>query len=245
MRPEPSHEAYLQAVGREVRRLSDVAAGRLEARVPSCPEWAVGDLVEHLGLVFGFWSAQVTAADPQERRDPAQATPERDHLPAWLEERADDLVDRLRAAGGEAPCWNWSGRDLSSGWVGRRMALEAAVHRYDGELAAGDPTPVDSVLAVDGLDERIHVHLAVDVRDAPEATLGGSLCLSCSDAACAFVVEVGKGRLHVRDGAGPATAFIRGTASDLFLFSWNRVPLGALDVTGDRSVAAAWATLPV
>lgn len=125
------------------------------------------------------------------------------------------------------------------------MALETAVHCYDGEVTAGDPKPVATALAIDGLDERINVHLATDVPEEPGAALGGSLCLACSDADCAFVVEVGHGRLHVHEGAGPASAFVRGPASDIFLFSWNRVPLECLDVTGDRDVAAAWASLPV
>ena len=40
------------------------------------------------------------------------------------------------------------------------MALEAAVHRYDAELAHRDPTPVADDLAVDGIDEVLRVMLA-------------------------------------------------------------------------------------
>jgi uncharacterized protein (TIGR03083 family) len=245
MRADIPQEKYLEAVEAGARRLVDVAAGRLGAGVPSCPDWTVTDLVDHLGNVYTFFTAQVVAADCDERHEPVRTAPGPDHLLAWFEAKADELVGCLRSAGTESPCWNWSGHDLTTAWVGRRMALETVVHRYDGELVAGDPTPVAVELAVDGLDERINVHLRADVPDEPDATLGGSLCLSCSDADAAFVVEVGRGRLHVHEGAGPASAFVRGSASDLFLFSWNRVPLAALDVTGDRDVAAAWTSLPV
>lgn len=242
----PSFDERLDAVEKEADRLAEVAQSRFLAPVPSCPEWLVRDLLDHLSGVLGFWTVQVAAADPDKRHEFDQGEDlAGQQLIDDLLARARDLNGALRHAGPESPCWNWSGRDLSANWVARRMSLEIAVHRYDGELSAGETTEVPLPLAVDGLAERIYVHLSNDVADEPEATLGGSLCLACTDADAAFVVEVARGRLHVRDTAGPASAFVRAPASDLFLFSWNRLPLERLSVTGDREVAAAWASLPV
>ena len=244
--PPPTFDERLEAIEQEAGRLAEVALSRLLAPVPSCPEWRVRDLLDHMSEVLGFWTAQVAAADPDERHEFDQGEDlEGEELVDDLLGRARDLTGALRDAGSSMPCWNWSGRDLDTGWVARRMSLETAVHRYDGELSGGETTEVAVPLSVDGLDERIYVHLASDVPDAPDAALGGSLCLACSDTDAAFVVEVAHGRLQVRNTAGPASAFVRAPASELFLFSWNRVPLDNLSVTGDRDVAGAWVSLPV
>lgn len=239
-------EEHRVAIERESARLGTVLDAGLDLRVASCPQWVVRDLADHVVSVLGFWRTQLAAADPTSRTavggpagigegDPAER----------LHEESEGLVGLLADVGPDSPCWNWAETDLRSSWVARRMALELAVHRYDGELAAGEPTPVEVALAADGLDERIKVHLALDVTDAPEATLGGSLCLDATDCDVAFVVEVGGGRLHVREGTGPASAYCSGTASDLFLFSWNRVAPDRLALTGDEAVVGAWRRLPV
>jgi uncharacterized protein (TIGR03083 family) len=239
-------DGYTAAIESGAARLASAVSDVLAEPVPSCPEWVGRDLVEHVGGVFAFWREQVLAADPSARHETADRTiPDGASPTEWLESVAASLVSVIEQAGADSPCWNWAGEDLDSGWVARRMALETAVHRYDAELTARDPTPVRSDLAVDGIDERLMVHLRADVPENPSATLGGSLCLACSDADAAWVVEVGQGQLHVRGGRGPASAYVRGNASDLFLFSWNRVGLGQLDLTGDKEVASAWATLPV
>jgi uncharacterized protein (TIGR03083 family) len=218
-------DEYTGAIEEETARLAAVVGDVLTETVPSCPEWTGYDLVEHLSEVFRFFREQLIAADPSTRRDidrqgiPAGASPTH-----WLESMASSLVSAVEQAGPDAPCWNWSGEDLHAGWVARRMALETAVHRFDAELTALEPTPVQRDLAVDGVDERLMVHLRSDLPDHPSATLGGSLCLACSDADAAWVVEVAQGQLHVRGGRGPASAYVRASASDLFLFSWNRVP---------------------
>ena len=92
------------------------------------------------------------------------------------------------------------------------MALESAVHRYDAELAAESPTSIASDLAVDGIDEFLTVHLTTNLPEYPEATLGGPLCLACSDTDDAWTVEIGAGKFRVRGGRGPAAAYLSGTA---------------------------------
>lgn len=242
----PSFEDHLAAIEIETERLGSVVAPYPDAPVPSCPEWEASDLLEHVGKVFSFWAHQLEAGDTEARHDPPVGGPPADEsLVEWLDERASVLIGRLNELGPDEPCWNWSGVALDSGWVARRMALEIAIHRYDGELAAGEPMPIPPELAADGLDERLEVHLRTDIGEDPDASLGGPICLSSTDVEAAWVVEVGNGRLRVRQRAGPASVVVRGTASDLFLFSWNRIGYDALDLTGDEAVAKRWSTLPV
>jgi uncharacterized protein (TIGR03083 family) len=244
--PELSFSEYFTAITEGCERLNDVTQGDLAKRVPSCPDWTVTDLLEHVNGVLEFWATQVTAHDATGPTEPErEATPSPDQLGDRIEERAAELVSALFDAGADGPCWNWSGFDMDAAWVARRMALEVAIHRYDGELAAGTPTPIETYLAVDGIAERIYVHLASDVPEEPEATLGGSICLVCTDADAAWVVEVGGGQLRAKNYQGPASAVLRGRASELFLFTWNRIGSERLEVTGDRAVVAAWASLPV
>jgi uncharacterized protein (TIGR03083 family) len=163
----------------------------------------------------------------------------------WFEATCSDLQGALGDRDPEEPCWNWSGAELTAGWVCRRMALETAVHRYDTELSVGSPTPLSRELAIDGIDEWISVHLATDVPEAPDANLGGVLCLACADDPAAWTVEVASGRLRWREGRGPADAVLVGPASDLYLYCWNRRPLDVLDLTGSREVALAWTSLVI
>jgi uncharacterized protein (TIGR03083 family) len=239
-------DEYLSVVSEGAARLAGVTATSLENRVPGCPDWTARDLVEHLGGVYEFFRLQVEAAVPDDVLEiDNDLIPVGSDAGEWLEQQAVDLLDAMESAGAESPCWNWSGIDLNVSWVARRMALETAVHCFDGEMCAGDPRPIAQVVALDGIDERIFVHLATDVREVRTATLGGSICLVCTDAEAAWVVEVGGGTLRARDRQGPASACVRGTASDLFLFTWNRLAATALDLTGDAAVAEAWAGLPV
>ena len=244
------HDEYLEHIGADSVIACDVGRQRGDAnpQVPNCPAWSLADLLDHVAVVHNFWTAQLAAAadrrtDPEELAEAAGETPAA--VAEVLELASVRLLEQLRATPPERACWNWSGRDQTAAWVARRMALETAVHRADAEQAVGRVPTINSALAADGLDERIAVHLACDVPEAPEASLGGSLCLACSDVDRAFVLEVGGGRLEWREGRGPADAVVVGRASDLFLFSWNRVGLDALSLTGRRQVAEAWSTLPV
>ena len=53
-------------------------------------------------------------------------------------------------------------------------------------------------LAIDGIDERIAIHLATDVPEVPDATLGGVLCLACLDDPAAWT---GRWQAAACDGA--------------------------------------------
>lgn len=242
----PSFEERVSAIEEASARLGGLMADALTAPVPSCPEWSGRDLVEHVAAVFTFFAHQLASGDPTERHEPPPFdASEGGDVVEWLDAATGVLTEALGELGPDEPCWNWSGNDLDSGWVARRMALEVAVHRYDAELAVGETNFIATALAADGIDERVEVHLRADVPEHPKASLGGPICLCCTDADAAWVVEVANGRVRSRQGAGPAAAVVRGSASELFLFTWNRIGVDELELTGDRAVAEAWASLPV
>lgn len=246
-------DSYLDACSEELERALDAleVAGP-QVPVPTCPGWTTGDLATHLRQVYGRWRQRLADGGtvvlaPTERGGDAPAGEAGEDPPRPADgfyEEGNALLGELAAAGPEAACWNWTGIDETAGWLARRIALETAVHRVDAELAAGTSRPVEAELAVEGIEERLEVHLRQALARAPEAGLGGSLCLVCSDVDAAFVVEAGGGRLRWRRGRGPADAALVGTASQLFLFSWNRFPLDALSLTGRREIVSAWADLP-
>jgi uncharacterized protein (TIGR03083 family) len=243
-----SFEEYLDHIEADSARLGLVIADLLTETVPGCAEWRGRDLTEHVTRVLSFWERQLEIADPAsaEEADDRPDADDEEQIP-FLDAATSNLLGTLRRLGPDEPCWNWSGEDLVSGWVARRMAIELAVHRYDAELTAAVPTPIATDLAADGIDERIDVHLRIDIVDHPDVCLGGSLCLVCTDVEAAWVVEVGNGRLKCRSGRGPASAVLRGPASDVFLWSWNRIlrDAGALQLTGDPAVTERWASLPI
>ncbi len=79
-------------------------------------------------------------------------------LPALLQRSTSRLVAALTGRDPDEPCWSWHEEGRHVGWVLRRQAHEALVHRADAELTAGrDVTPADPAVAADGVDEVLSV----------------------------------------------------------------------------------------
>jgi hypothetical protein len=141
----------------------------------------------------------------------------------------------LEATPDDVAVWTWaldeSGRNV--GFVRRHQVQEAAVHRWDIENAAtGQPRPIEPDVASDGVDEVLAVTLPWDVR--PDQPLSGSVHIHCTDIAGEWFVHP-DGRVEPIHAKGDVA--LRGTASDLLLGLYTRVPLDTLDVIGDASLA--------
>jgi uncharacterized protein (TIGR03083 family) len=225
----------------------------LDAKVPSCPEWRLSDLVTHLGMVHRFWAATVAAgpADaPLPEEDflaPGELGPEA--LLTWSLAGTEELLSALRAAGPERGCWTWwgaSGAPQTAGAVDRHQVAEALVHTYDAQLTIGRPEPLPGAEALDAVDEFLHVGcgatgpwlfepavVALLAAEGPcwllELTPEGSRARSFPAGAAADPADVDSGR--------PApTVTARGSASDLVLALYGRIPMEALELEGDREV---------
>jgi len=224
------------------------SAASLEMPVPTCPEWTLLELVQHLGNSHRRWAATVAAgpADtaPDEavwRSSPAPPS-DREALLGWSQESTTQLLSALRAAGRDRSCWTWWGAAQSpstSGAVARHQLQHIAVHTYDAQITVGNPQPLPDEAALDGVEEFLftccsgtdpwpHEPCAVIY----EATEGRSwrLSLSADGARTAPIPAPGT---VVSTTTDDAAASLRGTASDLVLVMYGRIPASSLQGKGD------------
>ena len=233
--------ALLEAVERENRALARSAAGNLDRLVPGCPGWDVGQLVRHLGAVHR-WAASIVRGDAGSRphRDNEPKEPADAALVAWFEEGLGELLETLRAADPAKPCWTWTGPQPPAWWR-RRQALEAAIHRVDVEQAAGSARPsVEGELAVTGVDEMIEIFLPYEKLPEELGPAGRTLHLHATDREGEWLLRLRAGGIDAERGHAKGDAALRGTAADLFLFTWKRLDAGALELFGDAEVPALY-----
>ena len=210
------------------------------AQIPHL-DWTVRDVVVHLGGVHR-WATDVVRTRAQsldtEAARAVGAGPPDDQLSDWflaghaalvtaLGDAAPDLdaVTFLRA---ESPLLFWA----------RRQAHETAIHRADVEAATGPITAVPSTFALDGIYELVGGFGAR--RSNAIAQKASMLLDDVEDVVCHRIVFGGE-RTEIdsyEDMPPPSDVTVRGTASDLYLWLWNR-PSGA-EVLGDQTVAQLW-----
>lgn len=229
---------YLDALRSDSAALAAAARLGLDAKVPSCPEWTVADLVQHVGRLHR-WVAEMMQTHATSRPPRGEGDP----LPPF-EEVSSALVEALSSADDDEPVWNWSvNKPHTAAFWKRRMAHETAVHRWDAQLAHGRPSSIPAALAKDGIDEVLDMILPTEVSFKPAtATLGGSLHLHTTDVEGEWLVQVRDGKVDVSYEHGKGDAAVRGTAEDVLLFVWGRKPAGAegLETFGDPAVVANW-----
>jgi uncharacterized protein (TIGR03083 family) len=227
---------YIEHLRNNAAALADAArSAGLDAAVPPCPDWDVAKLVRHVGRVFTSCAAVVRERG-QVDWGALPDMPKGDDVIDVFEERAAALADALEGLPEDYPIWNWFGIEPPiPGFYHRRMANEIAIHRWDGQAAAGATDAIDTALAVDGIDEFLTLFLG-----NAESDLGGSLHLHAIDADSEWVVRSDGGKLMATAEHAKSDVAVRGTASDLFLFLNNRIPAASLDVVGNAEVARAW-----
>jgi uncharacterized protein (TIGR03083 family) len=230
---------FLAAIRRDSDRFYAAAEGADPARqVPSCPDWTVADLVWHLAEVHWFWGTDVEtrATDPEavEAGKPDRLA-DYGELVAFGRAQADRMIQILDATPDDVPVWSWAldESDHTAGFVRRHQVQEAALHRWDMENAVtGQPAPIEPDVASDSIDEVLAITLPWGVRaDKP---LPGSVHLHCTDTEGEWLVHP-DGRVEAVHAKGDAA--IRGSASDLLLALYERVPRSRVEVIGDRAVA--------
>lgn len=231
---------FLAAIRRDSHRFSELATtADPTARVASCPDWRVADLVWHLGEVHWFWATvvELRATNPAEveANKPERPANYAD-LVSWGRTQADRMLQLLEATSDDVDVWTWAlaETDRNVGFIRRHQVQEAALHRWDLELAStGGAAPIEAESAADSVDEILAITLPWGVR--PDKPLPGTVHLHCTDDVVGewFIAEDGQvERTHAKGDVA-----VRGSASDLLLGLYTRIPLGDLEVIGDAGVA--------
>jgi uncharacterized protein (TIGR03083 family) len=225
---------YLPALRRTDARFDDAAAEAVlahgwSAHVPGCPDWRLTDLVRHLGEVQHFWAWVVRTRAPDRS---AYVEPPRhpdDELLGWVAAQHAELETALAGADPSERVWTWAPQQ-DVAFVLRRQVHEAVVHTADVEEVLGDVRPIPASLGLDGLDEWLEVMVPAAVPDGPPEG---------AHPVVFHAVDVDVRRTLFAGSRPFPIAALTGTAGDLLLAVWRRLPLEVLTVDGDGLQAVA------
>jgi uncharacterized protein (TIGR03083 family) len=241
------HTAYLAAIERDGAAFADAAQGHLDVGIPSCPEWDVSALVAHLGGVHRYATASVAAGDERIAFEWPEPPKGEGALIEWYREGQGALVAALAEPG--TPAWVFMPHvPHTAGWWARRQALELAVHRWDVQSAGShEPEPVNADLAVDGVDELFGDFVPLQARRRAEAGMRGTLHLHCTDIDGEWWIDFDQEPPVVRRQHAKGDTAVRGPASGLYLWLWNRqTPQAAgLEVLGRPDLVEAWSAVRI
>ena len=257
--PDAEPLDYLAHLARDSARFVDVLRiATPGARVPTCPDWDADGLLWHLAEVQWFWGAIVgrgltTDAEVEALvRGPKPA--DRDRLLAHFSQASADLQRSLRDASPQTRAWTWSD-DQTVGFILRRQAHEAMIHRLDAELTTARRTPMDAGLSADGVDEVLRfLDVAAPSGFESRPDPAQTVLLRTTDHTRSWLVTLGQlngiegdGTPHddpdltvlaLDGGSGTRTpaAIVSGVAADLDCWLWHRPPVGEVTRTGDPRV---------
>ena len=238
--------AHIDSLRGEGRLMADAAANAApDAPVPTCPEWAVRDLVRHLGGVHR-WATGYVAGRRTEPWDVSLDEvvgrwPDDAELVDWFREGCESLVGALEAAPSDLECWTFLRAPSPLAMWARRQAHETAIHRVDAELAAGVAlTTFTAPFAADGVGELLECFVprrSTKLRAEEPATLA----VGCTDEDAAWLLHIGPDGVTtepVPSATASADCAVHGSAADLYLALWNRSGPDALVLEGDGDVLA-------
>jgi uncharacterized protein (TIGR03083 family) len=212
----------------ELAAFEDCLGGDLSVAVEHCGDWTLRDLAEHLGQ-GNLWAATAIL----EGHGRYQPVPPPADIGSWFAETGRVLVDALgRDPATEA--WTFAPPRTVGFWR-RRRCLETVVHRWDAEIAQGRAVDLDPVLCGDGIAEVIEVFVPRMVKRGLAEEPRAAVRLVATD---------------LRDGVwvlgpGEPVATLTGSAQELMLALWNRMPLPWPSATGDLVTAREVLTGPL
>ena len=233
MAPTLTFETYLDGIHEATARLREEAwqAGAL-AMVPTCPQWNVGHLLAHQGMVHR-WAERVLSGTPEADIDTEVVEQEglaTNDPGGWLQDGCDQLVSRLRATRADADVSFFMDTPLPvrDSWA-RRQCHETTIHSIDGlgarlgYRAEADDVDLSPEFAADGVDELLCSFMPrakFDLRSSSPVTV----TVHTTDTGDSWLLSFGHDLPVARRDrtADSPDAAIEGTAVALYLALWNR-----------------------
>jgi uncharacterized protein (TIGR03083 family) len=240
-------QRYLELIEHDGQRMADAARRTdLDAPIPTCPGWTVGDCVGHTAEVYQHKIACMRLQRSPGADYPQEAPPGVDLL-AWFDGSLAELLAELRERGPSAPAYTWWPADQTVGFWYRRMAQETAVHRLDVEDGLGEPTAIDGELAVDGIDEVLDTFLNDDWDTVTpdewgdiDPYAGAGRTIAVRSGGRVWRSTLAPDRISLARADGPADASVTGDPESVLLWLWGRRPDTAVALDGDAASLGAF-----
>ncbi|MFG1694479.1 maleylpyruvate isomerase family mycothiol-dependent enzyme [Nonomuraea sp. NPDC049309] len=244
--------AYLTAVIEQTGTLADWVDGKAASTpVPTCPEWTLSDLVEHVGGVQRMVATLVgeRLVDPAKAFAPAPGPAGPGEWRQWLIDGAAEARQAYSGVTDDTPVWDPSGAAAGVPFWARRLFGEMCVHRADAAAALGLPYELPPALAVaalgDWLDTMTSRGYWENVPRFAEAMAGDgqTLHFHATDTPGEWLARREKDGIAVERVHGEADVTVSGPVTDLLLVISRRRPLAgapALEVRGDRALFEHW-----
>ncbi|MFG1993739.1 maleylpyruvate isomerase family mycothiol-dependent enzyme [Actinoplanes sp. NPDC048988] len=221
-------ERYAAELEAETARFATAVSALPAYRVvPTCPEWTVKDLVNHVGTGHRY-AALIIKTDQMQPYEVITAPADRT---AWLADGARELNEAVEERGFHGRVWTWQPRHLIAGFWLRRMVHDLVVHRFDAD-PSGDPA---TDLAADGVADTLGTFEMFD-RLSGE---GETLRFVASDTGRAWHVTRTKPGIEWGERPGAAAEVtVTAPARDLVLILNRRMRPSAVE--GERAVWESW-----
>jgi uncharacterized protein (TIGR03083 family) len=206
----------------------------------------------HLTEVQLFWGIivrdRLDDPDAAEAKKPPRPA-EYEALQSLAHEATAQLLDALDTTPAQTRVWTWA-TDQTAGFVLRRQAHEALIHRLDAELTLGDVTPLDPALAADGVDEALRVMYGTAPAWGSLTPDGAPGRVETTDGSRGWEIGFGRfrgtspntGTVYDEDmlmvpptPGAPAVFTVSGDAADLDRWLWGRGDLSTLHASGDEA----------
>lgn len=236
----PDSLDHLEQFERTAAELAEAfAAIDPAAVVPNCPGWTVADLALHVGA-GQHWAASILLSGtaqqiPQVLRGTASWCD-------WYAGTSAALIAAIKAVDPDEPCWNFAPVDQFAGFWVRRRLHETVVHLVDARQAMSPEADlgIPPAVAADGVDEVFGVFLPRMLQRGFPAAVSTAIGVRAVDTGDEWTLTpTTQGQPpQVDRGQAQGAAVVSGTAEDLLLALWRRLPVDRLTVEGDPQAAA-------
>ncbi|MBT8240023.1 MAG: maleylpyruvate isomerase N-terminal domain-containing protein [Acidimicrobiia bacterium] len=238
-----SRDRYLSQVSDESACLLATDAANLGTPIPHIEGWTVGDVIGHTGWVARYVTLlQSATPDEPVSRSAVPNPPAGTEVLAWTADAVADLIEALKRSDPDTIRPSFVGPVPAAWWV-RRMAHELSMHRWDVDSASGTAGPIDPAVSADGIDEIFEVFVPTRMRFEALAANGETMHLHSTDkedGAGEWSATLLPDRVEWDHSHSKGDVAVRGSASDLLLVMWSRIPASRLEVFGDASLIDRW-----
>jgi len=216
--------------------------------VPGCPGWTIADLALHIGA-GQRWAASIVLSSVEQHR-PQEVLRTTISWGDWYAGTTAALAAALRAVDPDEPCWNFAPVEQRAGFWSRRRLHETVIHWVDARQAGHPPSPsvptgLDAVPAevfADGVAEVFEVFLPRMLARGEQPAVTREIGVRATDVGSEWTLTPSE-QGHpprIRSGVAAGEAVLEGTAAELDLCLWKRLPAGVLTVLGDPEAAAGF-----